>query len=98
MKAFLEEQDVSCKIWLLHNKQRNKMHTILTFYAENKVVYLELTPQSGKPWYGKEIIYDNEQGLLDEYKKNNYEIVDVTECVIIGEAPEFLLSRLRAES
>lgn len=94
MKAILDEQDVPCKIWLLHNKNNSKMHTILTFYAENKVVYPELTPQSSKPWYGKEIIYDNEQALLDEYKKNNYEIVDVTEHVIIGEAPEFLLSRL----
>ena len=59
MKAILEEQNIPNKIWLLHDKQRGKFHTILTFYIENKTIYLELTPQSTKPWYGKEIVFDN---------------------------------------
>lgn len=91
MKYILDEINVSCKIWLLHNKKKNKVHTILTFSAEDKIVYLELTPQSSKKWYGQEITYSNEQALLQEYRNNGYEISDVTNSVIIGEQPLFLL-------
>ena len=56
MKSILDKHSVPSKIWLLHDIHNNKFHTVLTFYLENKTVYLELTPQSGKPWYGKEII------------------------------------------
>ena len=66
----------------------------MTFYLEDKTVYLELTPQSRKPWYGKEIIFNSEQGFVNEYKKNNCDVVDVTDDVIIGKAPGFLLSRM----
>lgn len=61
----------------------------MTFEAEGKVVYLELTPQSSKSWYGKEIIYDNEQEFLQEYKRNNYDVSDVTNVIVIGEQPMF---------
>ena len=94
MKAILDKLNVSCKIWLLHNKKRNKVHTILTFLAENKIVYLELTPQSSKKWYGQEIIYSNEQALLQEYENNGYDISDVTDSIIIGEKPLFLLEKI----
>ncbi len=93
MKSILDKLGVSCKIWLLHNKKKNKMHTILTFLAEDKIVYLELTPQSSKKWYGKEIIYSNEQALLQEHKNNGYDIFDVTDLIIIGEQPLFLLEK-----
>lgn len=95
MQAILDEHNICNKIWLLYNKEKNKAHTILTFEAENKTVYLELTPQSSKPWYGKEIVYSNEQELLEEYQKYNYDICDVTDSVVIGQAPEFLLRRIR---
>ena len=70
------------------------MHTILTFSAEDKIVYLELTPQSSKKWYGQEIIYSNEQVLLQEHKNNGYGISDVTDLIIIGEQPLFLLENI----
>ena len=73
MKAILDERNICNKIWLLYSKEKNKAHTVLTFEAENKTVYLELTPQSGKPWYGKEIIYSCEEEFLEENEKNNYE-------------------------
>ena len=94
MKSILDKLSVSCKIWLLHNKKKNKMHTILTFSAEDKIVYLELTPQSSKKWYGQEIIYSNEQEFLQEHKNNGYDISNVTDSIIIGEQPLFLLEKI----
>jgi len=95
MKTILDKHDITNKIWLLYNKGKNKVHTILTFEAEGKIVYLELTPQSAKPCYGKEIIYSSEQEFLEEYQKNNYEVSDVTDAIIVGQSPEFLLEKLR---
>ena len=94
MKSILDKLSISCKIWLLYNSAKNKVHTILTFSAENKIVYLELTPQSSKKCYGQEIVYSNEQELLQVHKNNGYDISDVTDSVIIGEQPLFLLGKI----
>ena len=94
MKSILDEYGISSKIWLLHDRKDGKLHTVLTFYLEDKVIYLELTPQSGKPWYGKEIVFESEQYFIDGYKEDGYEVIDVTDSVIIGEAPDFVLSRM----
>ena len=94
MKSILDKHSVPSKIWLLHDIPNSKFHTVLTFCLENQTVYLELTPQSGKPWYGKEIIFDSEQSFVNEYKKNDCDVIDVTNDVIIGKAPDFLLSRM----
>jgi len=94
MKYLLDRQNVPNKIWLLHDKTRSRFHTILTFEAENKTVYLELTPQSSKPCYGKEIIFDNEQEFIAQYIQNNFDITDVTDSIIVGDAPDFVLSRM----
>ena len=94
MKSILDKHRVPSKIWLLHDFKNSKFHTVLTFCLESKTVYLELTPQSGKPWYGKEIIFDSEQSFVNEYKKNDCDVIDVTDDVIIGKAPDFLLSRM----
>ena len=95
MRQILNEHNVSSKIWLLYQKERNKVHTILTFEAEDKIVYLELTPESNKPWYGKEIIYDDEQTFLKKQENNGLEVFDVTDRVIVGERPQFLLEKLK---
>lgn len=92
MKELLNEHSVPCKIWLIF---KNSPHTILTFEAEEKIVYLELTPQSAKPFYGKEIVYENEQALLAEYRENGYDISDVTNSIEIGRSPDFLLAKLK---
>jgi hypothetical protein len=94
MKSILDDLGIPSKIWLLHDKQKSKFHTVLTFFLESKTVYLELTPQSEKPWYGKEIVFDSEQSFVEEYAKGNSEVIDVTENVFIGKAPDFLLSRM----
>ena len=94
MRSILDEQEIPSKIWLLHDTQRRKFHTVLTFYAEGKTVYLELTPQSTKPWYGKEIVFDDELYFVTEYCKGSCEVIEITDSVVIGEAPEFVLSRM----
>lgn len=94
MKSILDNLSVSNKIWLLYNKKKNKVHTILTFVVDSKAIYLELTPQSSKPWYGQEMIYSSEQELLQEYKKNDYDISDVTNLIQVGRKPYFLLNKL----
>lgn len=95
MRTILASHAIPSKIWLLHYTERGKFHTILTFEAENKVVYLELTPQSRKPWYGKEIIYDNEESFILEYTKSGCEITNITGLVVAGASPELILSRFR---
>ena len=95
MKRILDIHGIPSKIWLLYNKMKNKVHTVLTFEAESKVVYLELTPQSGKAWYGKELVYEDEQMFLQELEKQNYEVSDVTDSIRIGQQPKFLLEKLR---
>ncbi|SFQ09068.1 hypothetical protein SAMN02910358_00713 [Lachnospiraceae bacterium XBB1006] len=94
MKAILDEQNIPSKIWLIHNRKHGKFHSVLTFYAENKTIYLELTPQSKKPWYGKELVFDNEQSFISEYSKDGCEVIEITSDVVIGEAPMFVLSRM----
>ena len=94
MRSILDEYSVPSKIWLLHDMNNEKFHTVLTFYLEDKVIYLELTPQSGKHCYGKEIVFESEKSFIDGYKEEGYEVIDVTDSVIIGEAPDFVLSRM----
>ena len=93
-KMILESHGIACKVWLLHYLARAKFHTILTFSADGKVVYLELTPQSQKPWYGKEIVFDNEGCLLAEYQNDDCEMTDITNEIVAGAAPAFILSRM----
>ncbi len=91
MKKILDEQNISNKIWLLHNKVKNKMHTILTFECFNKIVYLELTPESNKPNYGKEIIYNSEKELIEEYNNLGFDVYDITNDIKVNEYPIFSL-------
>ena len=90
MKKMLDGDSIPNKIWLLRSRENNAPHTVLTFAAENRIVYLELTPQSGKPWYGKEIVYDDEQSFLTAFWEKNYDVIDITERIVIGAAPDFM--------
>ena len=94
MKALLDKHSIPNTIWLLLNKTKHKAHTVLTFGAEDKTVYLELTPSFGKPWYGKEIIYTSVQDFVKEYEKQDFEVIDVTKEIVIGKQPIFLLERI----
>ena len=94
MKHLLDAQKVSSKIWLLYNPMKNKVHTVLTFKVERMVVYLELTPQSSKDCYGKELVYADESEFLQGYVDRGFEVSEVTERVVVGERPEFLLEKI----
>lgn len=95
MRWLLDKHNVPNTIWLLYNRKKNKVHTILTFEAENQTVYLELTPQSSKPWYGREIVYSNIHALLQEYESSGYDVSDVSDSIVIGQQPAFLLEKLK---
>lgn len=93
MKSMLDAMQVPCKIWLQHHRESGKVHTITTFTAQGKTVYLELTPRSSKPWYGQALVYAGEQDFLQEFAKNGYELSDVTDRVVAGQQPFFLLDK-----
>lgn len=95
MKKILDEYKIENKIWLLHKKVNNKVHTILTFNMSDKTIYLELTPQSNKPYYGKEIIYNNEDELKKEFQNQGYDVIDITNDIVSGEYPEFSLKLIK---
>ena len=94
MKSILDEINVQSKIWLLYHNAKRTPHTILTFEAEEKLVYLELTPQSNKPWYGKEILYENEHSFVDSFQKDDFTIIEITDKLAIGSHPDSLLQYL----
>ncbi len=94
MKELLDRQRVPNKIWLLFQPDKGKAHTVLTFQGEGKTVYLELTPQSAKPWYGKELLYDDEAAFVQAHRQKGFEVTDVTQRIEIDRPPVFLLERL----
>ena len=94
MKTILDQLNIPSTIWLLYHNVKKTPHTILTFEAEEKVVYLELTPQSNKPWYGKEIIYDDKHSFVDSFQKDDFTIVEITNQIIIGSNADSLLPHL----
>lgn len=95
MKKILDEEKIQSKIWLLYKKVNNKVHTILTFNVCDKTIYLELTPQSNKPYYGKEIIYNNEDELKKEFQNQGYDVIDISNDIAPGEYPEFSLKLIK---
>lgn len=64
------------------------------FELEHTDFPTKATPQSTKPWYGKEIVFDNDQSFISEYGKDGCEVIEITDSVVIGEKPEFILSRM----
>lgn len=84
MKKLLVEEKINNRIWLLHKKVNNKVHTILTFNISDRIIYLELTPQSNKPYYGKEIIYNNEDEFIKEFKAQGYDVINITNDIVVG--------------
>jgi hypothetical protein len=95
MREMLEKLSVNSNIWLIKHREKESVHTIVTFESEGKIVHLELTPRSKKPWYGKEIIYSSVNDFLNDSKKHAYDIYDVTDDIKIGDAPDFLLKHLK---
>ena len=93
MKHILTEKNVSSKIWLLYNKSKNKVHTITTFEAEDKIVYLELTPQSNKICYGKEIMFDSIEDFVQAFHNDGITVEEITDELVVGEQPLVLINK-----
>ena len=94
MRSILNDCGVSSKIWVLHELASDKYHTIMTFYAEGKTVYLELTPEFDRANYGQEAIYESEQSFLDDYRQKGCEVYEATDAFSVGEPPDFILSKM----
>ena len=90
MRALLGERGVPSRIWLMYDQEKKKPHTVLTFEAEGKTVYLELTPRSTKPWYGRELVYPGEQAFLSAWRDKGFEVTEITDDVRPGRRPEFM--------
>ncbi len=95
MRLLLDNCGIDSRLWLLYNKEKNRPHTVLTFRTENKTVYLELTPQSSKPWYGKERIYRCDDEFMMEYRDMGYDVYDITASVVPDEPPHFLFPQCK---
>ena len=78
MKDILDQQGIGSKIWMICQVEKKKVHSILTFESSSRVIYLELTPQSGKPNYGKELLFADEEELAGYWKERGYFIQDIT--------------------
>lgn len=95
MKEILSEQDIACKIWMIFQKEKRKVHSVLTFELEGMLVYLELTPQSGKSNYGKELLFGNEKEFFSYWEKQGYIVSDITSMCTLGENPSFFMDLLK---
>jgi predicted acetyltransferase len=42
----------------------------------------------------KEELFDDDQSFISEYSKDGREVIEITDDVVIGEAPDFVLSRM----
>lgn len=95
MKALLNSQGIESKIWMIYQPEKKKVHSILTFELLSQVIYLELTPQSGKPNYGKEMLFSNEEDFTGYWEKQGYLIQEITDICIPGADPAFFMDKVR---
>ena len=95
MKEILFEQDVESKIWMLFLREKRKVHSVLTFEMDEKIVYLELTPQSGKSNYGKEILFESIEGFVSYWEQQGYIVSDITELCVPGANPTSFMDLLK---
>ena len=92
MKDILNENGIGSRIWLVLDRERKKPHAVLTFRADQAVVYLELTPQSGKENYGKELVFENTDAFIRYWEQRNYLVREITDLCVPGRRPDFFLS------
>ena len=94
MKEILCANCIDSKIWMIFQREKKKCHAVLTFVIDGTVVYLELTPQSGKENYGEELFFINQKAFIDYWKEMNYVVQEITDACIIGSKPDFFLHAL----
>ena len=95
MKEILLNRDIESKIWMIFQEERKKVHSVLSFELLGQVVYLELTPQSGKKNYGKEILFGSEEEFVEYWEEQNYLVREITHLCEPGAEPTFFLEMLK---
>lgn len=95
MKEILFEQAIESKIWMLFLKEKRKAHSVLTFEIDGRIVYLELTPQSGKSNYGKEILFEGMDQFVSYWEQQGYIVSDITDVCTPGANPDFFMDLLK---
>lgn len=93
MKEILSEQDIESKIWMLFLKEKGKVHSVLTFEIDGKIVYLELTPQFRKSNYGKEILFEGIEEFFSYWEQQGYIVSDITDMCKPGANPDFFMGK-----
>ena len=92
MKEILSENGIGSRIWLVFDRERKKPHAVLTFTADQAAVYLELTPQSRKENYGKELVFENGEAFIRYWEQKNCLVREITDLCVPGRKPDFFLS------
>lgn len=95
MKDILKLKNIDSTIWMIYKKEKHKVHSVLTFEISDKVVYLELTPQSGKANYGKEILFDSVKDFEDYWINQGYILKNIDALCIPGVNPSFFTDMLK---
>lgn len=95
MKEILSGQGIESKVRMIFQREKKKVHAVLSFELSEKVIYLELTPQSGKPNYGKELIFESEEEFIEYWEQQNYLVQDITEVCKPGANPSFFMDLLK---
>lgn len=62
---------------------------------DEKIVYLELTPQSGKSNYGKEILFESIEEFVSYWEQQGYIVSDITELCVPGANPTFFMDLVK---
>lgn len=95
MKEILSEQTIESRIWMLFLKEKRKVHSVLTFEIDGKIVYLELTPQSGKSNYGKEILFEGIEEFVSFWEQQGFTVSDITDKCTPGANPDFFMDLVK---
>ena len=70
-------------------------YSVLTFEIDGRIVYLELTPQSGKSNYGKEILFEGIEEFVSFWEQQGYIVSDITDVCTPGANPDFFMDLLK---
>lgn len=89
MKEILSANGIGSKIWMICQRESRKCHAVLTFVIGGTVVYLELTPQSGKENYGKALFFESERAFISYWEGANNLVREITDVCVPGEKPDF---------
>ena len=95
MRELLSGNGISSRIWMVFQKEKRKPHSVLSFVIGGVLVYLELTPQSGKKNYAKELLFESESEFIRYWEDMGYTVHEITDVCLPGRKPYFFLDLLK---